>query len=113
MVQPKFEVGQRIKHTNHPDADAGLIIGFSFTPKTGYVYTISLNDFDATTRQLIPAVMHIAEEDAVAVNPVSQPVQPEAQQPAQPQEPVQPANDTQVEEAGEEVQVGTEEVEGE
>lgn len=78
-MQNKYQLGQIIKHVNDPDSDAGVITHISIT-NDRVLYTICLKDWDREIRQVIDAVKHIEESEAVEVGKVggapSEPVKP-------------------------------------
>ena len=65
-MNPKFELGQKIKHVNDPDIDAGEIIHVSVN-NDRILYTIEIEEWNPQARKLFKAVKHIEELEAVEV----------------------------------------------
>lgn len=61
----KYQLGQFIKHVKDPVSEFGEIVSIVIT-KAGVLYTTTVKEFDRTTRELVDAVIHVSEGDAIS-----------------------------------------------
>jgi hypothetical protein len=71
-MEPKFKIDQLVKQIGDLDKDGGKILGYSFSPATGFIYTISSKSIDFDKKEVIDGVITLAENEIELVCAVSE-----------------------------------------
>lgn len=65
-IQPKYSIGQEVRFMGDSEAEAGVVVSYSFDGES-FAYQISSVEVDTKAKKLIKGIKHCREEELIAI----------------------------------------------
>src|SRR5258708_23919301 len=63
MKTPKFEIDELVKAKGDLDKEGGKVLSYSFSPATGFIYTVEEKSIDFDKKEVNVGVITLAEDE--------------------------------------------------